>query len=93
MIKDLYGRRRFEIRFEKWYENDGQRGKPCPVRPWKTMSSQAGVHVLFLFEKGHLLVAIFSPGNFKSRPGQLPDLFVSGLSTGFKNYHKQYIYF
>jgi hypothetical protein len=39
MIKDLYGRRRFEIRFEKWYENDGQRGKPCPVRPVCTFFS------------------------------------------------------
>jgi len=53
------------------------------------MSSQAGVHGLYLFDKGLLLVAIFSPGNVKSRPGELPDLVLSGLSTGFKNYHKQ----
>jgi hypothetical protein len=53
------------------------------------MSSQAGVHGLDLFDKGLLLVAIFSPGNVKSRPGKLPDLVLSGLSTGFKNYHKQ----
>jgi hypothetical protein len=56
---------------------------------WKTMSSQAGVHGLYLFDKGLLLVAIFSPGNVKSRPGEFADLVVSGLSTGFKNYYKQ----
>jgi hypothetical protein len=53
------------------------------------MSSQPGVHGLDLFDKGLLLVAIFSPGNVKSRPGELPDLVRSGLSTGFKDYHKQ----
>jgi hypothetical protein len=51
----------------------------------KTMSSEAGVHGLDLFDKGLLLVAIFSPGDVKSRPGEHPDFVLSGLSTGFKN--------
>ncbi len=54
------------------------------------MSSQAGVHGLDLFDKGLLLLALFSRGNVKSRPGELPNLVLSGLSTGFKNYHKQF---
>jgi hypothetical protein len=37
MIKDFYGRRRFEVRFEKRYENYGQLGKPCPARPVSTV--------------------------------------------------------
>jgi len=53
------------------------------------MSSQAGVHGLDLFDNGLLLVAIFSRGNVKSRPGELPDLVLSGLFRGFRNYHKQ----
>jgi hypothetical protein len=51
----------------------------------KTMSSEAGVHGLDLFDKGLLLLALFSRGNVKSRPGELPNLVLSGLSTGFKN--------
>ncbi len=54
------------------------------------MSSQAGVHGLDLFDKGLLLLALFSRGNVKSRPGELPNLVLSGLSTGFKNYHEQF---
>jgi hypothetical protein len=71
MIKDFYGRRRFENRFEKRYPTG------------ETMSSEAGVHGLDLFDKGLLLVAIFSPGDVKSRPGERPDFVLSGLSTGF----------
>jgi hypothetical protein len=35
-------------------------------------------------------LALFSRGNVKSRPGELPNLVLSGLSTGFKNYHEQF---
>jgi hypothetical protein len=53
------------------------------------MSSEVGVHGLDLFDKGLLLVAIFSLGNVKSRLGEHLNLVLSGLSIGFKNYHKQ----